>query len=431
MPKGGNEFLVARANDGQVYSLQALVPPHVESVTFIAFDSSDSAARDAFWLSSAYLVGAALQEEHGTQLLLSGAPALASAGSGGAGFAYEYLLDARSDAERAQAVPGDAHEAVVELLEGQPSKPTSLSDAALVDLEKRVQSLVAANLPFEISSVPRAEAEELLADNPFKRERIASLGKNEVALLRLGNFVDLAPEGGALVPRTKAIKAFRLTEWSAATWTPSTPTSAYVPATQPLVRLRAVSFPKPAELKAHLSAQAAAAASDHRVVGRAQSLFLTHDMSPGSAFLLPHGMRLARKVERVVRDLYDVYGYDEVQTPLLFRQALWKQSGHWENYRDDMFAVEGFKEREERQAELLARSSSSVGIDSRMEGLNRTGCCAHSHEEPTDAKGAETAGAEFGLKPMNCPGHCLVFSSQERSYRELPIRYAEFSPLHR
>ncbi len=96
---------------------------------------------------------------------------------------------------------------------------------------------------------------------------------------------------------------------------------------------------------ADASATATTSSNDHRTIGKSQSLFLTHDSSPGTPFILPHGMRLARKVERVVRDLYDVYGYDEVQSPQLYKTSLWKRSGHWDNYRDDMFATEGYKER--------------------------------------------------------------------------------------
>lgn len=125
-------------------------------------------------------------------------------------------------------------------------------------------------------------------------------------------------------------------------------------------------------------------------------------------------MRLARKVERVVRDLYDVYGYDEVQSPQLYKTSLWKRSGHWDNYRNDMFAAEGYKEHLDRT------QSSQSSIDG-----NRTACCSI---DPSPSPGEDET---FGLKPMNCPGHCLIFASQERSYRDLPIRYAEFSPLHR
>ncbi|CBQ68427.1 probable MST1-threonine--tRNA ligase, mitochondrial [Sporisorium reilianum SRZ2] len=184
-------------------------------------------------------------------------------------------------------------------------------------------------------------------------------------------------------------------------------------------RLPQLATPTPWRASSTTSSSSSAASSskvsdpssqnDHRAIGKAQSLFLTHDSSPGTPFILPHGMRLARKVERVVRDLYDVYGYDEVQSPQLYKTSLWKRSGHWDNYRDDMFAAEGYKER-------LARSS----VD------ERSACCS--------IEAAPQAGGEdetFGLKPMNCPGHCVIFASQERSYRELPIRYAEFSPLHR
>jgi threonyl-tRNA synthetase len=142
---------------------------------------------------------------------------------------------------------------------------------------------------------------------------------------------------------------------------------------------------------------------DHRTIGQAQRLFFTHESSPGTPFMLPHGVRVCAKVERVIRDLYRKYGYEEVVTPQIFKADLWKQSGHWENYRDDMFAVEGFKEVQERNA----------------------GCCGGSHESPVE--GAEA----YGLKPMNCPGHCVMFNAQEHSYRDLPIRYAEFSSLHR
>ncbi len=136
-------------------------------------------------------------------------------------------------------------------------------------------------------------------------------------------------------------------------------------------------------------------------------------------------MRLARKVERVVRDLYDVYGYDEVQSPQLYKTSLWKRSGHWDNYRDDMFATEGYKERTLRTpAPTQLQGNSSV-----EEG--RTACCAIDHASTPAAAEGTGEDESFGLKPMNCPGHCLIFASQERSYRDLPIRYAEFSPLHR
>jgi threonyl-tRNA synthetase len=158
---------------------------------------------------------------------------------------------------------------------------------------------------------------------------------------------------------------------------------------------------------------------DHRTIGTEQKLFFTHEASPGTPFMLPHGMRIAGKVERVIRDLYQRWSYDEVLTPQVFKSDLWKQSGHWDNYRDDMFGVEGFKEMQER-----AQASNHSG-----------GCCgdaAHTYDINTSAKTTgEQQATMYGLKPMNCPGHCLLYAAQEHSYRDLPIRYAEFSPLHR
>ncbi|KAJ1033933.1 hypothetical protein NDA16_000141 [Ustilago loliicola] len=142
-------------------------------------------------------------------------------------------------------------------------------------------------------------------------------------------------------------------------------------------------------------------------------------------------MRLARKVERVVRDLYDVYGYDEVQSPQLYKTSLWKRSGHWDNYRDDMFATEGYKERLSRTQSASTPIPIPIPLESEPSSVDeaRTACC--SIHPPPASPGAVAEEESFGLKPMNCPGHCLIFASQERSYRDLPIRYAEFSPLHR
>ncbi|KAI0238308.1 hypothetical protein L0F63_006543 [Massospora cicadina] len=127
--------------------------------------------------------------------------------------------------------------------------------------------------------------------------------------------------------------------------------------------------------------------SDHRALGRAQGLFMTHRFSPGAPFFLPHGTRIIRRLQDFLRSKYRRFGFEEVMTPLVYKKELWEISGHWENYQSDMFAVRG--------------------------------CC--------DTELAITA----GLKPMNCPAHCLVFDSVPRSASELPLRLADFSALHR
>jgi threonyl-tRNA synthetase len=121
---------------------------------------------------------------------------------------------------------------------------------------------------------------------------------------------------------------------------------------------------------------------DHRRIGVDQELFFFHEMSPGSCFFLPHGMIIYNTLQKFLRDEYWARGYQEVQTPNMYNSALWKQSGHWDHYKDDMFTFEVEKE-------------------------------------------------QWALKPMNCPGHCLLFAHRNRSYAELPMRIADFGVLHR
>ncbi|EPQ25961.1 uncharacterized protein PFL1_06417 [Pseudozyma flocculosa PF-1] len=452
LPPNHPKVFLARLQDGSYHSLSTVIPATAETLEALSFDSPDPAARHAFWLSSAYLLGMAVREVLGERVMLAASPTLNAAGAGGAGFAYEYFLRSTSDrnsGESSSATAASAQSAVITLIESQQGHP-SLSEAEIKQIEKRLEKLASSNLKLQRDSVSLSEARELFGGNPFKAEKVEVMAARhgsdlKIPIVRIGDsFADLLPslevgsDSDLLIPDSKPIKAVKISDWSAATWTPSDPLSSVAPpATQALTRLRAVSFPSPAQLKAHLAAKEAALASDHRTIGKAQALFLTHDSSPGTPFILPHGMRLARKVERVVRDLYDIHGYDEVQSPQLYRSWLWKKSGHWDNYREDMFASEGYKERSDRRSALAAAAAAGSGS---IEG--RTSCCSI-HDPKDKGKSRETATTaaqqgeadedadSFGLKPMNCPGHCLIFGSQERSYRDLPIRYAEFSPLHR
>lgn len=129
--------------------------------------------------------------------------------------------------------------------------------------------------------------------------------------------------------------------------------------------------------------------ADHRHLGVQQGLFTTSVYSPGSTLFLPRGAHIFNKLVSFLRAQYSHFGFDEVITPTIYKRSLWEKSGHWENYSDDMFSVD----------------------------------MKQSPQNFTDEK--------YGLKPMNCPGHCLLFASEPRSFRELPIRYADFSPLHR
>ncbi|KAL2006796.1 hypothetical protein VTN00DRAFT_9464 [Thermoascus crustaceus] len=135
-------------------------------------------------------------------------------------------------------------------------------------------------------------------------------------------------------------------------------------------------------------------AADHRALGTAQELFTSSPYSPGSPLFLPNGTHIVNKLISFLRAQYRQYGFREVLTPNIYKRSLWEVSGHWQNYKDDMYEVRG---------------RGAMG----------------------EAQGQAGEDEFYGLKPMNCPGHCLLFKSHNHSYRELPVRYADFSPLHR
>ena len=158
------------------------------------------------------------------------------------------------------------------------------------------------------------------------------------------------------------------------------------------------------------SPEEAARASDHRTIGTAQNLFTTHSSSPGAPFFHPDGTHIFNKLAAFLRAQYPTFGFREVLTPTMYKQSLWERSGHWANYKDDMFTVTG-------NASYRSQATPVELSDGRIQPRKLV-------DEAAELE-------DFGLKPMNCPGHCLLFQSQRRSYRDLPIRYADFSPLHR
>ncbi|KAF5680829.1 threonyl-trna synthetase [Fusarium heterosporum] len=146
---------------------------------------------------------------------------------------------------------------------------------------------------------------------------------------------------------------------------------------------------------------------DHRKLGVQQELFISSIYSPGSPIFLPNGARIFNRLVDFLRKQYVRYGFEEVITPTIYKKSLWAKSGHLENYADDMYAVRGNTEPPPAQHD---------------------GCCG-SHQQ--NLKPEDEEEGDYGLKPMNCPGHCLIFASKRHSYRDLPVRYADFSPLHR
>ncbi|KAL6711116.1 threonyl-tRNA synthetase [Coniothyrium glycines] len=136
-------------------------------------------------------------------------------------------------------------------------------------------------------------------------------------------------------------------------------------------------------------------ATDHRALAQVHNLFTTSPYSPGSPLILPNGAYVFQKLQAFLRAQYPQFGFQEVITPIIYKKSLWKRSGHWDNYAQDMFSVHG-------------RATTADMLEAEAED-----------------------DSEFGLKPMNCPGHCLLFKHSPKSYRELPVRLADFSALHR
>jgi threonyl-tRNA synthetase len=245
-------------------------------------------------------------------------------------------------------------------------------------IEKEMQTILREKLPFTREVVSRNQAISLFREQgeDLKVARIADIPDGQdITLFRHGEFVDLCR--GPHVQRTDQIGAVKLTDVSGSYWKGDE-------AGPKLQRIYGTAFASKKELKAHLAALEEARKRDHRRVGVDLGLFALDPMSPGSPFYLPKGTILYNELISFIRSLYPRHGYQEVITPQLFRADLFKISGHYDKFHDDMFWFEGADE-----------------------------------------------GEELGVKAMNCPGHCHMFGFSKRSYRELPMRVAEFSRLHR
>jgi len=319
------------------------------SLQLFKFDTPEG--KHAFWHSSAHVLGEALERKYGAHLTVG--PPLDE------GFYYD------SDVPSVKAGG-----------EGQASTEEGghVSSDDLTHLNDLASQFVKEKLPFERLAVPRDVALKMFEYNRFKQEIIGKIPQDEtVTLYRCGPLIDLCR--GPHLPNTSYIKAFRVTKTSGVYW--------MAKQENPLLqRVYGISFPEEKQLTDWENFQKEAAARDHRNVGRAQSLFFFHPYSPGSCFMLPHGARIYNRLMTFIKGEYHKRGFTEVITPNMFNKALWETSGHWQNYKDNMFVFN----------------------------------CDNT---------------EFSLKPMNCPGHCLMFDHEVRSYRELPIRFADFGVLHR
>ena len=254
--------------------------------------------------------------------------------------------------------------------------PEPISDADLEQIEAEIQRQLKEGRSWEREEISAAEAKRrfLEENEPYKVE-LVDTAEGDISLYTQGEFTDLCR--GPHLQDSKPIKAVKLTSLAGAYWRGDEKN-------QQLTRIYGTAFYSQADLDAHLERLEQAKARDHRKLGRELDLFHLSEESPGSPFWHPKGMVIWNQLEDLRRRENAKRGYAEVKTPLIYDTAVWVTSGHWEKFRENMFLVGG-------------------------EG-----------EEPHAA-----------LKPMNCPGHMLLFGSQLRSYRDLPIRYAESSTLHR
>jgi threonyl-tRNA synthetase len=252
--------------------------------------------------------------------------------------------------------------------------PEPVTEEALERLEEEVRREIAEGRTFERREIDRDEARRYFEEQgePYKVE-LVDTAEGGISLYEQGDFVDLCR--GPHLQDAKPIKAVKLTSLAGAYWRGDE--------TKPqLTRVYGTAFYDPKDLEQYLHRLEEARRRDHRRVGRELELFDFSDLAPGMPFWHPRGMVIWNALEDLRRRENLRRGYAEIRTPQLYDAELWRTSGHWEKYKDSMFTL-------------------------------------------------EAEGREFGLKPMNCPGHCLLYGQGSHSYRNLPLRLAEAGNLHR
>ena len=250
-----------------------------------------------------------------------------------------------------------------------------ISDEDLPRIEEKMREIAGRDLPIEREEVSKAEAEKLYEDNPYKLEIIRALEDGDITIYRQGEFVDLCR--GPHVPSTGALGAFKLQNIAGAYWRGDDKNPM-------LTRVYGTAWPTEKELEAYLRRLEEARARDHRKIGKDLHLFtFSPDVGGGIPLFLPKGEMLRHLMEGYVREVQTRHGYDHVWTGNLVNESLYAKSGHLEHYRDAMFPP-------------------------MVDGETR-----------------------YRLKPMNCPSHMTLYNTEAHSYRDLPLRYAEFATLYR
>jgi threonyl-tRNA synthetase len=330
--------VVAKLN-GDPEQLWDLERPLEKSCKLELLPFEDELGKKVFWHSSAHVLGEASERRFGCSLCIG--PPIES------GFYYEMSL------------PDGA---AVQQLDWKP-------------LETLVSQIVKEKQSFQRLVLSKNDLLEMFKDNKYKQHIIKDKIKDGefTTVYRNGPLIDLCR--GPHVPNTGRIETFAIMKNSASYFLGNKDNDS-------LQRIYGVSFPDKKQMAEHKKFLEEAAKRDHRKIGKDQELFFFHELSPGSAMWLPHGARIYNTILAFIKEQYWKRGYNEVISPNMYNSELWKISGHWDYYKDDMF---------------------TFGV-----------------EKDT-----------FALKPMNCPGHCLMFAHRERSHRELPWRVADFGVLHR
>lgn len=253
---------------------------------------------------------------------------------------------------------------------------TAFTADDLEKIEAEMKKIVKEDLPIVRFTKPRDEAIAFMKERqePYKVELIEDLPEDgEISFYQQGEFVDLC--AGPHLMSTKPVKAFKLTSLAGAYWRGNEHNKM-------LTRIYGTAFPKKAELEEYLDMIEEAKKRDHRKLGRELGLFMMNDAGPGFPFFLPNGMILKNCLLDYWHELHRRNGYQEISTPIMLSRTLWETSGHWDHYKDNMYTTE---------------------IDEQ----------------------------DFAIKPMNCPGGILVYQSEPRSYRDLPLRMGELGLVHR
>ena len=329
------DVVIAKVNGKELWDLDRPLE-YGCTVSYVPFSSAEG--RNVFWHSSAHVLGEAAECQY--HCLLSHGPPVEQ------GFFYDMALP-----------------------EGEGVRETDWPP-----IESKAGKFFKEKQPFERLHVSIPDLKKMFGYSKYKMYYIDNLLPPEGSTVyKCGSLVDLCL--GPHIQNTGKIKAFQIMKNSSCYFRGDKDDDS-------LQRIYGVAFPDKKLMAEHKKFLEEAKERDHRKIGIDQELFFFDEMSPGSAFILPHGTIIFNAIQKLIRSEYQKRGYQEVQSPNMYNSELWKTSGHWQHYSDDMFVLDVEKQK-------------------------------------------------WALKPMNCPGHCIMFGHRERSYRELPIRMADFGVLHR